>query len=152
MIAATMVGLIWTLPIALIAAASVVWYFVRLGDERVPPSRRRIRRLSLIGVLLTLPLLIVAMSVLDPQQHQRSFVLIWSVIFLLILLLMAVALLDLMNSLRLQNEALREELRDSAAELAEAMRKRREETSKHQNVKTSNGEDELSGHNGQIAP
>jgi len=55
MIGAVLVELIWTLPLALVVAAVASWYFIRLGGDDVPASRRRVRRLSLVAVMVTIP-------------------------------------------------------------------------------------------------
>jgi len=125
MIGAVLVELIWTLPLALVVAAVASWYFIRLGGDDVPASRRRVRRLSLVAVMVTIPLLVWVLSVVDPELHPGRFIALWSVVFVMILIVVALALLDMVNNIRLHHETVRADLHDAAAELAEAMRRHR---------------------------
>lgn len=133
MIGAVLVPPLWSVLVAGATAGLIFWYFRRMGRADVPPSRRRVRRLSLITVLAVLPILVRVLSFVDPEQQPGEFIAWWSVIFVLILVIVAIALLDMMNNLRLHNEIMQGELRDAATELAEAMRKRREQQQDNEN-------------------
>lgn len=126
MIGTVLIEPVWTLPIAMLIVAGVIWYFLRLGRDDVPPSRRRVRRLSLVAALATLPMLVWVLSFIRPEQQPGLFIALWSIVFVLILIIVALALLDMVNNLRLHHETVQAELHEAAAELAEAMRKRRE--------------------------
>lgn len=127
MIGTVLVPPVWSVLTALPVAALIIWYFLRLGRDDVPVSRRRVRRVSLIAVLATLPMLVRVFSFVDPEQQPTAFIIWWSLIFVMILLIVATALLDMVNNFRLHHETMQAELHDAAAELAEAMRKRREQ-------------------------
>jgi C4-dicarboxylate-specific signal transduction histidine kinase len=127
MIAAVLVPALWTVPGALVCAVALVWYFVRLGGDDVPSSRRRVRRLSIASVLVTLPLFVWVLSFIDPTRQPAAFIVLWSVIFVMALIIIALALLDVVNNLRLHHEMVKADLNDAAAELAEAIRRRREQ-------------------------
>lgn len=127
-IAAIIVEPAWTIPPAVVIGLSLVWYWLRLGRADVPPSRRRVRRLNTVFLLLSLPLFVRALSFLDPEQQPRAFLITWSILVLVMLMVIIMALLDAMNSLRLHHHKVEAELRQATANLILAAKTRRDQT------------------------
>ncbi len=125
LLAATHLQPIWTIAAAFLIAAWIVWYWIRLGSSAVPPSRRKIRRLSLALMLLSLPPFVRALSFLDPQTQKQEYVVTWSVAFVMALLVMSTAGLDALNTLRLMRRQSADELREAAADLTRAVQNRK---------------------------
>lgn len=117
----------FTIPIAVVISAALVWYWVRLGRSDVPVSRRKIRRFSLVIMLLSLPMFVRALSFVDPAVDKRPYVLAWTACTFMVLVVLATALLDAVNSLRLHQNHRHEALREAAAQLAKALRDRKQE-------------------------
>jgi hypothetical protein len=128
---ATLVHPAITVPPAVVIAAALWWYWLRIGHVGAQhASRRRIRRVSTLVMLLSLPLFVHSLSILDPATHPRRFVLQWSVLALLMLIIILSAAVDAINSLRLHREEMRREMIEAANELAKTIRKQREVTSR----------------------
>lgn len=115
-----------SLPMAALTLAWIVWYWMRLGRAHVPGSRRKLRRVSLAVMIALLPLLVAALSFLDPAQHQRQYVMAWTGAMLLIAILIVLAGLDAINTMRIVQQQTHEELREAAGELAEAIKARKQ--------------------------
>jgi cytochrome bd-type quinol oxidase subunit 2 len=104
-----------TSVLALLVAAVLGWYWHRMGDEHVPASRRRIRRISILCMLISLPMFIAALSLLDPAIHnqKRTYALAWTFALGMLLIIIITAVLDMMNNLRLHNTEQRRAALDS---------------------------------------
>lgn len=139
MLAAVFVHPAWTLPPATLIALGLLWYWVRLGRPTVPPSRRRIRRWSLLIMLIGLGLLIWGLSFVDARVEPVKAVLIWSAATLMLLLVMAAAGIDALNNMRLHREAVQRDLHEAAVELAAALRERRNAPSSPESSDAENG-------------
>lgn len=126
MIAATHLALGWTVPVAIAAAGWSVWYWLRLGRSDVPISRRRIRRVSLVFMALSLPVFVRALSVVDPQVQQREYIATWMLALALVLIVLVAAGVDAINSLRLHHREQSEAMRTAALELAQAIKAHRQ--------------------------
>ena len=107
------------------AAAWILWYWVRLGRSDVPPSRRKLRRISLMLMLVLLPMLIGGLSIVDRQAEPNRYVMVWVLAMLVILMITATAGLDAMNSLRLIQRQAHESMAQSARDLSAAIAARR---------------------------
>lgn len=116
-----------TAPIAIALSAVFVWYWIRLGREDVPDSRRMIRRFSLAVMLLSLPMFVRAASFVDPVVDKKPYVLTWTAATLMVLLVIVAALIDAVNNLRLHQRHQHEEMIRAASELATAIRNRQRE-------------------------
>lgn len=109
-----------TIPVcalAMLATAAHVWAVQRV---EMPASRRRIRTVTGLVLLVMWPLLAIAMSGVDASDRRR-FVLVWMVVIGLLVMAIALAVLDMLNSARLAvrakqelMRAVREELRKEA--------------------------------------
>lgn len=115
-----------SIPMALAAAAWIVWYWFRFGRNDVPPSRRKIRRTSIIIMLVSLPMFVRALSFVDPQVQQREYIRTWMLAMLVLLMVMATAGIDALNNLRLHQRHRHDALRDAALELARQIKTRRQ--------------------------
>lgn len=117
-IAAAYIPLLYSIGPAVIGLGLVIWYWLHLSRENVPLSRRRIRRVSLAIIAVTIPLLLTALSVVDPQQQASAYVIVWSVCALCLLLIVATAIIDAINNIRLHREVHHEQLINTAVLLS----------------------------------
>lgn len=115
-----------TVPVGTLLAIGLLCYWVMLGADDVPPSRRVIRRASTGAMLFLLPLAVAGLSLLQPREQPRSFVLVWSIILLGVLCVLLLALFDLRNNLRLHTQEQREIIKRAAVEEAARRARRRE--------------------------
>lgn len=90
---------------AAVLAAIVGWYWRRLGRPHIPPPRRRVRRVSLALQLATLPALVFGLSFADPAVDRAQYVVVWSGVFGLLVLILTSALVDAFVSLRVERRA-----------------------------------------------
>ncbi len=89
-----------SIPVAVILATWMLWYWKRLGDPSFPDSRRRIRRASLAVMLSSLPVSVHALSFLDFQMQPNQYAITWLLIVFLLGLVLVTAALDTVNTLR----------------------------------------------------
>ena len=84
-----------------------------------PASRKRIRGANACLIMLTLPLVAIGFSVVNPRSHPRAWMLVWIAAMALLAMNVALAVLDVLNTARLVRNARRrlnaELLADSAA-------------------------------------
>lgn len=114
------------LVIGLTAVAMLVVsaHVLSLQKAEMPASRRRIRTANGMLMLIVTPLMAYALQVPHLQQPQ-TFTLGWLMVFALLILIVLLALLDILNNVRLHG-AQREELaRQQAEALAEKVAARR---------------------------
>ena len=119
-LAAAHIPLVYSIGPAILALALVVWYWLRLSAEDVPSSRRRIRRVSLAIIAVTIPLLLTALSVVDPSQQASAYVIVWSLCGLCLMLIVTTAIADAINNLRLHRQARHDQMIHTAAMLFRA--------------------------------
>lgn len=117
-----------TVPLAILLAAGLVWFWARLGRPQVPEQRRRVRRLSVFLMLLSLPAFVRGLSYLDREipAHQPEYLIAWSIALLLALAILLTACVDILVSMRLHRREYEKEIERAGAELREALRRRRE--------------------------
>lgn len=99
------------LPVALVLLLAVATHLLMVMHATMPPSRRRIRMANGWLMLLLVPLGAAAFGVVAPAD-PRAFVLVWTLVISLLLLLIAFAVLDIVNTRRLhrkEKQALRDE-------------------------------------------
>lgn len=89
-----------TAPLAVVLMVLVVGHILVLRAVEMPASRRRIRTANGAVILILLPTMAYALSVSTPDD-QRGFVLTWLCVIGLLGLVIALAVLDIINSLRL---------------------------------------------------
>lgn len=102
---ATLVPLWAGLPIAGVMMLLVAAHALALGESDHPASRKRIRQANAVLILLAIPLITTGVCVLSPRQHPREWALVWMAAFGLIALVVALALADVLNTLRLLRSA-----------------------------------------------
>ncbi len=112
-------------PMTLVPAAAVasflIWYWFRLGRPGVPPGRRRVRRLSMCFMFLTLAPLVRGLSFVDPAIEKREYLLTWTVILVLVLIVLLTAFLDVLVSLKVHRAQQAEELMQAGEQLRKAI-------------------------------
>jgi hypothetical protein len=99
------------------------WYWCRQGRSQVPPSRRFIRRTSMLFILLSLPAFVRGLSVIDAQTDGGMYVQTWIIAIVLVSMVAITALIDAINSVRLHAADRAEEALEATADLGVAMRK-----------------------------
>jgi len=112
-------------PLGAAAVALLLWYWVRLGRPGVPASRRSIRRFVTAMMILTVPLLVLGMSVHDPEVNHRGYILTWTAVLAMIAVIVLGALIDVINNLRLYQRMVHDEITDSLRRIADAERRQR---------------------------
>lgn len=92
---------IWvSAPLAMIMLVTVAAHLLAMRGADMPESRRRIRTANGWLILVTVPVLVVAFSVVSPQ-HARQFALIWAVAMVLVCFTILMAFVDMVNNLRI---------------------------------------------------
>lgn len=88
------------LPVVTVAMLLVAGHTLAIQRVAMPASRRRIRTANGLLMLVALPLLAYALCVIGPQD-KRLFVLVWVSVMGLVGLVIVLALLDVVNNVRL---------------------------------------------------
>ena len=114
-----------TVPLALTLCAAIVWYWIYLGRDDVPASRRKIRRFSLVVMLISMPMLVRALSFVDPLVDKRDYAVAWTAVTFMLLIVIAAAVMDAINNLRVHQDQRHDAIRQAASDLAQAIRERR---------------------------
>lgn len=108
---------------AIVVVAAHVASMYRASD--MPPSRRRIRIANAWLMVIAIPLLAFAVSIISPARH-RTFILVWSAAAVLVFLVLTVALIDMLNNHRLYAKSrrdLREQFERAKREVASEMKR-----------------------------
>lgn len=103
-------------------------YVQALREAEVPESRRRIRTLASITMMLTQPLIVYLFAIATPA-NARTFMLTWAMLIGLLGMLVVLAMLDVVNSTRIQRKARQEfrgELKGLQADVQRIIRERQE--------------------------
>ncbi len=111
-----------TLPLAGLAAMALVWYWRRQTRLAMPPSRRRIRHFTTFVMGLCLPVLVLGLSVQDPMIDRRGYVVTWTVVMVLVLVILAGAGADMANNLRLRRHHPKKDIQRSLKRLEDPTR------------------------------
>lgn len=106
-----------TIPIAAVLAFAILWYWIALDNQNVPGSRRRIRRASMVVMLVSLPVFVRALSFISHQSNPSQFVIIWSMLLVLLLLLVITAFADVVNTMNMHREQQIKEMAKAAADM-----------------------------------
>ncbi|MBL0921398.1 MAG: hypothetical protein IBJ10_04630 [Phycisphaerales bacterium] len=102
------------LPIAGALMALVAWHAAGIERSDEPLSRRRIRVMNGWVMLVCLPLLAAGFSLVNPHARPKTFAIVWLGAASLLLLSVALAVADALNTVRLS--------RARAARLSDALR------------------------------
>ena len=127
-IAAVHVDPRYTVPAAIVIAVLLIWYWRRLGRPGMQRRRRRVRRISLAIMLLSLPNFVRGLSFLDPSVDQAQYVVSWSVSIVLMALIFATACADALVTFSHRRRQYEREITAGGAEVLEAIRKHQGET------------------------
>lgn len=117
MIVAALLPWALTVPIAIVFGIAILWYWIALDKPDVPASRRRIRRASMIVLLVSLPVFVRVLSFISHQSNPSQFVIIWSMLLLLVLLLVITAIADVVNTMKIHREQQLQEMAKAAADM-----------------------------------
>lgn len=110
-------------PLAALTMLIIAVHAAGLTRAAMPESRRRIRLVNGMLMLVTTPIVAYAFSVATPSR-QREFLLVWMAVISLLALIVMLALLDMLNNARLHRRArveLRRQIRETRAELVAAL-------------------------------
>lgn len=99
------------IPMAALTLLAVAAHARALAQEDVPPSRRRIRSANALVMLVAIPIGAYAIGVAEPAADQRAFVLAWTLLAGLLVVVTGLAVLDMLNTYRLYRRGKREMLR-----------------------------------------
>jgi hypothetical protein len=103
------------IPLAVITLLLIWGHMRSIARAPMPASRRRIRSMNGLLLLMLPPLMTYALTIASPQR-PTVFVFAWCAVAALLALIVFLALLDAANTLRLHRRALRE-LRRQAIDL-----------------------------------
>jgi len=88
-------------PVAALLVAIVALHMRSTARSDHPPSRKRIRFANGILILVNLPLLTAGFSLINPNAHPKPWVLVWVAAMALLACNVGLAILDVVNTLRL---------------------------------------------------
>lgn len=112
-----------TIPIAALLAVAILWYWIALDKPNVAASRRRIRRASMVVLLVSLPVFVQALSFSNHQNNPSQYVIIWTMVLLLLVLLIITAIADALNTMKLHRDKQIQEMSKAAADMLTKARK-----------------------------
>lgn len=95
------------LPITIMLMILSAVHARRTRASAEPASRKRIRIANAMLMMLTLPLVAVGFSIVSPRTHPREWILIWMAAMALLTMNVALACLDVINTVRLLRTARR---------------------------------------------
>lgn len=147
-LAAVHIPPVYSIPPAILVAAAVVWYWLRLGRADVPVSRRRIRRTSLAIMFVSLPVFVAALSVIDWNVRGSAYVITWSVALLCLLLIIVTAIMDALNNVRLLRAMQQEELLNAAVLMVRSAQQQQEAEQRERQVHSEGAPTQHNGHRG----
>ncbi len=103
----------FVVPVGVFTLIVLVGHLLSLRGVQMPASRRRIRLATGFLMVLSAPLLIYGLAYVPPSRG-RIFILCWMAIAALVLVVLALAWIDVMNNLRLARLERAALLRDRA--------------------------------------
>lgn len=96
-----------TLPIGAALMAIIAWHSAWIDASDEPVSRKRIRIMNGWVMLVGIPLLAAGFSLIDPDAKPRLFAMVWLGASALLLISVALAIADAVNTIRLAAAARR---------------------------------------------
>ncbi len=117
----------WSAPAAVIVVGLLLAYWRCLRPRGVPRSRRRIRRANTIVQITLTVMLAYALSGIDGHARPGPFTVAWIGVILLVILTIALAMLDVFNTMRLHRRTQSRLRREALGGLGEATRPQRDE-------------------------
>lgn len=109
-----------TVPSAIVMMALVAGHAAATWRSDQPGSRKRIRLANACVMMLTLPLLTAGFSLIDHRTYPREWTIVWLAAMATLTVNIALAVLDVANTLRLLRRAQLRVRRALAALTAEA--------------------------------
>lgn len=101
-----------TIPSGALIVAFLASHLAALARvEGMDVTRQRIRQANGIVMLALVPLMTAGLSLVDPTRQPAVWVVIWTIAIFLVLVMIAMAMLDALNTVRIARER-RAELRD----------------------------------------
>lgn len=115
---------VWlALPVALVLMVLIGTHAASVRASNAPPSSKRIRLANSWLSLLTLGLLTAGFGMLDPDLHPSEWMLVWIAAMSMLVLVISLAMIDVINTMRLiigTRRALQRKLRQDLASDATA--------------------------------
>ncbi len=87
------------IPLAIVTLLVVAGHVLALEKAEMPASLKRIRRVNGLLMMFTVPLAAYAFGIANPAR-MRLFVMVWTIVFGLVFLVLALAVLDMLNTWR----------------------------------------------------
>lgn len=115
----------FVLPVAILALLVLGAHVVSVSRSDMPASRRRIRMANGMLMMFSVPIAAYAFGFASPETQQREFALAWMMVAGLLVLIVAIAVLDVINTFRLhlpERARMRAELRAAREALGSAAR------------------------------
>lgn len=97
-LAETLMPAWFVLPVATVVLLVLTAHLLAVNASDMEARRRRIRTANNILMMLTTPLIAYGFGILDTGDGRR-FVLVWTIVPLLLLLIVVLALADMLNTL-----------------------------------------------------
>lgn len=117
------------IPVAIVGMIVVAAHAQALAKAPgVPESRRRIRLANAVLMLLTIPMLTAGFSLISGATRPRLWVMVWLLSTLLVGMILILAVLDTLNTVRIsrrRRRELREQLSGYRADIIELARRTR---------------------------
>ena len=95
-------------------------YVLALREADVPESRRRIRTAGSIVMMMTMPMIVYLFAIVTPAS-PRKFMLTWAMLIGLLFMLVVLALVDVINNLRLHSK-MHSDLREEYSDIRSSVR------------------------------
>jgi len=113
------------LPVAILALLVLAAHVVSVSRSTMPASRRRIRMSNGMLMMFSIPIAAYAFGFASPETQPREFALAWMMVAGLLVLIVAIAVLDVVNTFRLhvpERAQMRRELREARSALESTVR------------------------------
>lgn len=101
--------------------AVMAWYWPRLGRPEIPAARRRVRRTSLLFSLAGLVAATLGFGIIDPDARRVPYAMTWAAAAMAILVVVLLALVDAVVSLRIHRRAMEAMRRERDASIGKAI-------------------------------
>lgn len=109
-----------TMPLGAVVLLIFARYLASLGAVEMEPKRKRIRAANTVLMMLATPLIAYGFGVATPARG-RAYIFVWVLICSLMFMIIMLAILDMLNTLRVRRVEVREMRRDMVSQaLAEA--------------------------------
>jgi hypothetical protein len=95
-----MIPAVVSVPLAMVLALALLWYFARLGRNDVPVLQRRVRRTGIVFALAAVVPLVRALTFVHPHEDRVGWATAWSIALLALLFWFLLAIVDVIIVLR----------------------------------------------------